>query len=432
MEIVASADLKVGMFVVEPDCSWTELPFALQGFIITEPRQIDVFQQKCRFVHIDRSRSLGEHYVASVHKKDDPLKARPFHGPGRGEEDKQKRLLTPDEIRRRDRRRRFLDFLHSQRDMEEGRALSSELERNEPRYDKLNRALERSFDAVAQDKQMDLDGVREGVRDLSGSLQRNPDALMWLLRLKRQDEYSFDHSMDVSVYMLLLGTHIGWRGHRLLELGLAGLLQDLGKVHLPNELLNKQASLTAAERALVESHVASTLEILYAQRGLPPEVMVIVSRHHERWDGSGYPRGLKFEQIGMASEIAGLADSFCAMLRDKPYRSALGHQEALEELHALRGKKFNPVLMEQFVQCVGLYPVGTLVELSSGEVGVVIQQNRVQRAKPRLVLMLDADKQPVRVYRILDLREAAHAKLRIAKALPHNAYGLSANDYYLG
>ena len=141
-------------------------------------------------------------------------------------------MLTPDEIRRRDRRRRFLDFLHSQRDTEEGRALSSELERIEPRYEELNRALERSFDAVSQDKQMDLDGVREGVRDLSGSLQRNPDALMWLLRLKRQDEYSFDHSMDVSVYMLLLGTHIGWRSQRLLELGLAGLLQDLGILYL--------------------------------------------------------------------------------------------------------------------------------------------------------------------------------------------------------
>ena len=432
MEIVASADLKVGMFVVEPDCSWTALPFALQGFIITEPRQIDVFQQKCRFVHIDRSRSLGEHYQAAVHKKDDPLKARPFNGPGSGEEDKQKRLLTPDEIRRRDRRRRFLDFLHSQRDTEEGRALSSELERIEPRYDELNRALERSFDAVAQDKQMDLDGVREGVRDLSGSLQRNPDALMWLLRLKRQDEYSFDHSMDVSVYMLLLGTHIGWRGHRLLELGLAGLLQDLGKVHLPNGLLNKQTSLTAAERALVESHVASTLEILYAQRGLPPEVMVIVSRHHERWDGSGYPRRLRLDQIGLGGEMAGLCDSFCAMLKKKPYRDALSHQEALEELYQLRDKKFNPVLMEQFVQCVGLYPIGTLVELSNGEVGVVIQQNRVQRSRPRILIMLDAEKNQVKGYRVLDLREEQNQSLRVLRALPLDAYGLSDNDYYVG
>lgn len=431
MEIVAVADLKVGMFVVEPDCSWTELPFALQGFVISEPAQVDVFQQKCRFVHIDRSRSLGEHFAAVSFEKDAPLKALPFDTTD-AQDQARKRRLTLDEIRRRDRRRRFLDFLHNQQDTEEGRALSRELEFIEPRYDELNRALERSFEAVIQDKQIDLDGVREGVRDMSGSLLRNPDALMWLLRLKRQDEYSFDHSMDVAVYMLLLGSHIGWRGQKLLELGLSGLLQDLGKVHLPLELLNKHEYLTAEERLLIESHVASTLEILYSQHDLPSEVMLIVSRHHERWDGTGYPRRLKLDQIGLGGEMAGLVDSFCAMLKNKPYRTALGHQEALEELYQLRDKKFNPVLMEQFVQCVGLYPIGTCVELSTGQVGVVIQQNRVQRSRPRVLIMLDEEKNPVQGYKVIDLREEVNKPIRIAKALPHNAYGLADNDFYIG
>ena len=182
----------------------------------------------------------------------------------------------------------------------------------------------------------------------------------------------------------------------------------------------------------MRSHVASSMEILVAQSSLSSDVVLAVGRHHERWDGTGYPRGLKFEQIGMAAEIAGIADSFCAMQKDKPYRSALGHQEALEELHSLRGRMFNPALMEQFVQCVGLYPIGTLLELSTGEVGVVIQQNRVQRSRPRVVVMLDGDKQPVRSYRVVDLREPAHASLRVSRALPYNAYGLAAHDYYLG
>ncbi|HMT80717.1 MAG TPA: HD domain-containing phosphohydrolase, partial [Azonexus sp.] len=211
-----------------------------------------------------------------------------------------------------------------------------------------------------------------------------------------------------------------------------GMMQDIGKIQLPHELLAKTTPFSAAEMKVVRSHVASSLEMLYSQVNLPQEVMLNVSRHHERWDGSGYPRRLKFEQIGLAAEIAGLADSFCAMLKDKPYRTALGHQEALEELHNLRGKMFNPALMEQFVQCVGLYPIGTLVELNTGEVGVVIQQNRVQRSKPRVVVMLDAGKKQVRAYRVVDLREDANSALRIAKALPHNAYGLAANDYYLG
>lgn len=434
MEIISVADLKIGMFVAEPDCPWTEFTFALQGFVLTSPEQVDVFQQKCRFVSIDRSRSLNEHYAPPKREFDKPLKAAPPMSRTVEEDptDADRLSLQSQQEKRRLRRRRFLDFLHSQDDSEQGRELSRELAYIEPRYDQLSAALQQAFDSFATGADVDLLTVREGLRDIGGSLLRNPDAVMWLLRLKQRDEYSFDHAMDVAVTMLLVGTHIGWRGQQLLDLGLTGLLQDVGKCELPLELLRKTDALTPDERLLVRSHVASSMEILISQSSLSQDVVIAVSRHHERWDGNGYPRGLRFEQIGMAAEIAGIADSFCAMQKDKPYRSALGHQEALEELHALRGKLFNPTLMEQFVQCVGLYPIGTLVELSSGEVGVVIQQNRVQRARPRLVIMLDAGKQPVRSYRVIDLREEAHARLRVAKALPHNAYGLAANDYYLG
>lgn len=434
MEIVATSQLKIGMFVVEPDCSWTELPFALQGFVISTPKQIDIFQSKCRFVHIDRSRSMNEHYAPVKHVKDRSLQASPFANARSGPEPGFRLAgdFRMETVQRHKRRQRFLDFLHHQHDSEAALELSRELSHIEPRLEDLQGALQRTFQAVSVEKDIDLNGLREGVRDISGSLQRNPDALMWLLRLKRLDQYSFDHAMDVAVYLMLLGTHIGWRGHRLLELGMTGLLQDVGKAQLPADLLAKETPLDAEEMLLIKSHVASSLEILYAHADLPPDVLVSISRHHERWDGSGYPRGLKFEQIGLAAEMAGLIDSFCAMLKNKPYRSALGHQEALEELHAQRDKKFNPALMEQFVQCVGLYPIGTLVELNTGEVAVVIQQNRVQRSRPRLLLMLDGNKEPIRNYRVIDLRDASSSNFRVARTLPQDAYGLAANDYYLG
>lgn len=433
MEIISVSDLKIGMFVAEPDCPWTAFPFIFQGFVVTSPEQIALFRQKCRFVSIDRSRSLNEHYAAPRHERDLPLHAAPITGQRIEESSGEGALFSANEKERRNlRRRRFLDFLHSQDDNEQACQLSRELADVEPRYDQLTTALQHAFETLSEGRDVDLLTVREGLSDISASLQRNPDAVMWLLRLKQRDEYSFDHAMDVAVNMLLVGTHIGWRDMRLLDLGMTGLLQDIGKIELPLELLRKKTDLTEAERRLVHSHVASSMEILMAHSTLSNDVVLAVARHHERWDGSGYPRGLKFEQIGMAAEIAGIADSFCAMQKDKPYRSALGHQEALEELHNLRGKKFNPTLMEQFVQCVGLYPIGTLVELSNGEVGVVILQNRVQRSRPRVVVMLDADKQQVSSYRVIDLREPAHAGLRVAKALPYNAYGLAANDYYLG
>jgi len=434
MEIIPVSELKIGMFIAEPDCPWTEFSFALQGFVISKPEQIAVFQQKCRFVQIDRARSLNEHFAAPKARIDRPLKG---GLPGGGEKEEPATqggigLPTAEQLILRKRRRRFLDLLHGQEGDDHVRSLTRELDYIEPRYDDLLDALTVTFRNITAEMQFDFASLREGVRDIAGSLKRNPDAVMWLLRLKSLDQYSYDHAMDVSVHALLLGGHIGWRGQQLLELGIAGLLQDVGKTQVPVEVLAKKDSLTPEEVQLVRSHVASSLEILTTQGKLPQEVLQIVSRHHERWDGSGYPRGLRYERIGMAAEIAGLVDAFCAMLRNKPYRSAIGHQEALEELFQQRGRKFNPVLMEQFVQCVGLYPIGVLVEFETGEVGVVVQQNRVQRSRPRVLLMLDRDKAPVQDYQVIDLRNPDLAALKIARALPNDAYGLSSHDYYLG
>lgn len=436
MEIVSVADLKIGMFVAEPDCAWTELPFALQGFVISTPKQVEIFQSKCRFVHVDFSRSLNEYYREPKRQFDRPRRAAAPTLSGSPEPSVGRRsgpafTISEAADQLRFRRQRFLGFLQRQDDSAYSRELSSELSFIEPRFDEFQSALHATFQHVETQQSVDLRTVREGVRDMSGSLKRNPDALMWLLRLKRVDQYSFDHAVDVSVYLLMLGNHVGWRGQKLIELGMAGLLQDVGKSQLPAELLAKTATLSADEQALIRSHVASSLEILFTHAHLPSDILVIVSRHHERWDGSGYPRGLKYEQIGLAGEMAGLVDAFCAMLKNKPYRSALGHQGALEEIYNQRNRQFNPALMEQFVQCVGLYPIGTLVELESGEVGIVIQQNRVQRSRPRILLLLDRVKEPVPGYKVIDLRDDAARDLRVAKSLPAESYGLSADDYYL-
>lgn len=436
MEIVSVADLKIGMFVAEPDCAWTELPFAFQGFVISTPKQVELFQSKCRFVHVDFSRSLNEFYREPKRQVDRPRRAAAPTLSGSPEPPGGRRSgpaftinAAADQLRFR--RQRFLGFLQQQDGSAYARELSSELNFIEPRFDEFQSALHTTFQHVEAQQCVDLRNVREGIRDMSGSLKRNPDALMWLLHLKRVDQYSFDHAVDVAVYLLMLGNHVGWRGQKLIELGMAGLLQDVGKSQLPADLLAKSDTLSADEQALIRSHVASSLEILFTHAHLPSDVLVIVSRHHERWDGSGYPRGLKYEQIGLAAEMAGLVDAFCAMLKNKPYRSALGHQGALEEIYTQRNRQFNPALMEQFVQCVGLYPIGTLVELESGEVGIVIQQNRVQRSRPRILLLLDRVKEPVPGYQVIDLRDDSARDLRVAKSLPAESYGLSADDYYL-
>ena len=218
----------------------------------------------------------------------------------------------------RTRRQRFLNFLHDLDDNDQARELARELVKVEPTFDELSGALQHTVETLEEGGSVDVGYVREGLREILGSLERNADALTWLLQLKRMDEYSFDHAMEVSVYMMRLGSHIGWRKKYLLNLGFAGLLQDVGKTRLPPELLAKTEALTAEEREMVHSHVASSLELLYEQSGLPTEVMVIVSRHHERWDGSGYPRGLRSDSIGLAAEIAGLVDRSARCSRTNP------------------------------------------------------------------------------------------------------------------
>jgi HD-GYP domain-containing protein (c-di-GMP phosphodiesterase class II) len=218
--------------------------------------------------------------------------------------------------------------------------------------------------------------------------------------------------------------------------GLAGMMQDIGKIDIPHEILAKQGDLTEDEYELVKSHVASSLEMLLGQESFTNNVLEIVASHHERSDGSGYPRRLKGERIGFLGELAGLVDSYCAMTRVRSHVPAISSQKALEALIRMRGSKFRESVVDQFIQCIGLYPIGSLVELNSGEVGVVIQQNQVRRLKPRLLIILAADKSveryPVTLDLMMDPLTPDGTPYRILHALPTDAYGIDPSEFYLG
>jgi HD-GYP domain-containing protein (c-di-GMP phosphodiesterase class II) len=220
------------------------------------------------------------------------------------------------------------------------------------------------------------------------------------------------------------------------EVGFAGLMQDIGKIDIPSEILDKPGNLTDEEYRLVQSHVASSLEMLLGQANFPNHVLDIVASHHERADGSGYPRRLKGERISFHGELAGLVDTYCAMTRDRAYGNAISSQKALEALIGMRGSKFREPVVDQFIQCIGLYPVGSLVELNSGEVGVVIQQNQVRRLKPRLMILLGPDKSiernPITLDLMMEPTTPTGEPYRILRALPANAYGIDPGEFYLG
>jgi HD-GYP domain-containing protein (c-di-GMP phosphodiesterase class II) len=288
---------------------------------------------------------------------------------------------------------------------------------------------------MAKERLPEVERIRDAVTNLVESIVRNPDALMWLAKLKRTDNYTYDHALDVSVHLMAFGRHLGLPLEQLHTVGVAGLMQDIGKINLPLELLKKADSLTLAERAVMKRHVELSGRILAEQPDIPQDVLEIVARHHERFDGGGYPRRLAGDDIGLYAQMSGLVDTYCAMSSDRPYRAAIEHQRVLERLYARRGRNFSESLVIEFVQCIGIYPVGTLVELNTGEVAVVIAQNRVRRLKPRVLVLLAPDKSlnpsPVSLDLIYEPPSADGSSYRILRALQRGAYGLDPREFYL-
>lgn len=288
---------------------------------------------------------------------------------------------------------------------------------------------------LAKDKLPQPERIREAVDGMVQSVVRNPDALIWLSKLKRSDNYSYDHALDVSVHLMAFGRHLGFPLDQLNMLGVAGLLQDVGKARVPLGLLQQSNPLTSAERAVLRRHVEYSTQILSAEPAISPDVLRIVARHHERYDGSGYPQRLAGKDIGLFAEMSGLVDTYCAMSYDRPYRRGLDNQKVLHKLYGSRGKRFSEPLIIEFIQCIGLYPVGTLVEMRGGEVAVVVEQNRVRRLKPRVLVLLDKHKKAPASPIMLGLQDDPLADdgtaYRIRCALPPGAYGIEPREFYL-
>jgi HD-GYP domain-containing protein (c-di-GMP phosphodiesterase class II) len=176
--------------------------------------------------------------------------------------------------------------------------------------------------------------------------------------------------------------------------------------------------------------VDASVRILAQDRKISRSVMRIVATHHERWDGSGYPQGLARDQIPVLGRIAGLIDSFDAMTNPRPFQAALSPHQAIGQLYECRGTLFQAELVEQLIQACGIFPTGSLVELSTDEVAVVVGMNGARRLRPKLIMLLDAEKKPVPGFKTIDLA-TEHPEITVRKGLPPDAYGIEMDDRIL-
>ena len=303
-----------------------------------------------------------------------------------------------------------------------------------PVYEESQIATRAMFDAVANEQNLDLTAVSSILDSMVESIGRTPDALLWLSKLKQTDDYAYNHALNVSITLMAFGNFLALSQKQIKEIGLAGLLQDIGKIKLSSDVLLKEGKLTREEFEYAKKHVDESLKILEKTPEIPNTVIFLVAQHHERIDGSGYPHGLQGNQIGLLSQIAGLVDTYCAITSHKTYAKGIFHQEALDRIHQLSGIQFSSNVIDQLVQFMGMYPVSSLVELNTGEVGVVIQQNQVRRMLPRLMLLLDNQKTRYTAPIILNLLNSpptpSGEPYKIVKSLAPDSYGLNPSDFF--
>jgi len=236
-------------------------------------------------------------------------------------------------------------------------------------------------------KAVDLVAVDALASSLVGSVLRNKDALMCLSSLRDKDAYLMEHSVNLSVLMTSFGSHLGLPEKVMREAAMGALLHDLGKVMIPNEVLQKPGKLTPEEFEIMKSHVFYSRKILEETPGVPELAIIVASQHHEKMDGSGYPQGLKGDQISKHGRMVGIVDVYDAVTADRCYHKGMTAHQALKKLLEWSGNHLDPELVVQFIRCVGIYPVGSLVELKSGKVGVVLSQNDKLQKAPLIRVM---------------------------------------------
>jgi HD-GYP domain-containing protein (c-di-GMP phosphodiesterase class II) len=314
--------------------------------------------------------------------------------------------------------------------------VEQELPRARKTFQRSEEVMSAFFNDVRSDKVPQIKDVKGAVIDIVDSMIDNPDALIWIARLRDEDIRTYNHSVKVALYLVAFGRHLGFPKEDLAHLGMIGMLADVGKSKLPRAIIEKPGMLSPAEFGLMKEHVAEGIKSLKKTMKLPSSVELGIAQHHERMDGKGYPLGLKGDQISIYGRMTAICDCFAALITPRAYANPAAPQEALMNMFQWAGSSFPEALVEQFVQAVGVFPIGSLVELSTGEVAAVLAHNRVKRLEPRVLILTSADKNPLAKPKELDLhrrpKEASKtAPTRIVRGLPAGAYGLKLKDYYM-
>lgn len=411
---IDTKDVALGMYVTRIDRPWLETPFLLQGFMINTPEDKELLTKYCEYCYVDvhRSKTIKPDFQGTTHRSTTPVRKNP-EKPGRPKVKPFKRRHT----------------------IEDSATMEEELHRVQKSHKTMTSVLKDMMFSLRSSKKLDLKATQEAIKPMVDSMIRNPDALLWLNRLRQLDDYNYSHALGCSMWSMAMGRQLGLPRMDIESLGIGGLLLDVGKTQIPEKLLTKKELLSEQENAIIQSHVQKSMEILLRDNKVNIKILGMIEHHHERINGEGYPEGLTGDYIPLFAKIAAIVDCYDAITSHRSYAKAISSQEAVKKIYEWRGKDFQAELVEEFIQAVGMFPAGTLIELTDGSVAVVVNESRTRRLRPKVMLLLNPDKSMREDYIICDLKQETHtadgAPLDIAHALPIGSFGISPDDYFL-
>jgi HD-GYP domain-containing protein (c-di-GMP phosphodiesterase class II) len=411
------ACLRPGLYVAALDRPWLDTPFLFQGFEIQEAGEVRALGRYCEFVYVDAAQSdPGELHAArqqaenEAPRPDDPTTTpkdtahtEPAPQPDRADSTGTGGERFPAGTR----------FRESVAAAKAGR-------------DQARQAIDRLMEELRFGKSVDTQAAREAVEELVTRVSADASAALWLTNLKNRDEYTSIHCVNVCVLAQL---YLGLERDELVNLGTGALLHDVGKTRTPDGILNKPGPLDEREFEIMKRHAEDGYQLLAAGGVTAKDVLDIVHLHHERVPGTGYPFGLKGEAIPLAVRIVGLVDTYDAMTSDRAYRDAISADDALNQLYRYEHDAFGADLVEAFIRCLGIFPVGSVVELDNGAIGVVVRTRPDARLQPTLRMVRTPDGEGYQKRLLVNLAEPSpvdeqHPASRIARALTPASAGI--------
>jgi len=415
LERINVADLKKGMFVAELDRPWLETPFPLQGFELKNESQRRFLEEYCKYVYIDTLPiKLPNRPIISV--------ARPLSRQKKSFEKKVDENTRP-KFRTRSAARKK-NFVSTWKELRVAKAS----------YQRGKSVIDEILNSARFGQMLNTDKAEGIVSDCVESMLRDPGALLWMSKIKHEDEYTAEHCLNVCILAIAFGRHLGFTDDKLKLLGMCGLLHDVGKMRTPDEILNKTSSLTDEEFVIMKQHTTDGYHLLVEEGGAPEYALDVALCHHERPDGRGYPNGLVGEDISEYSRIIAIVDAYDAMTSNRCYTSAVSAVDALKVIYRNRGKQFDEEYALSFMQAIGPYPPGSIVELYNGMVGIVLSGRRKSRHLPTTIIVRNAEKEVVDEC-AADLCLTSSGELDngylIRRSLQDGSYGVKLEDYQI-